>query len=289
MPAAPHILRRRIERSSLATAALHVALAAIALLFLSPLLWLLCASFKRPEDVFRYAFVPWRHLDRLTLDNFRTLFSGRPFARWMFNSLLVSCAQTSAVVTFSSLGGFALAKYSFRGKRLLMLMMLSTMLLPGVVLLSGSLQLMTLLGWINSFRAVILPGAVSAFGMFLYRQAMLAVPDELLAAGRVDGCSEAGLWWNVALPIVRPTTGAFTLLSFLASWNSYLWPSTVLADQSMFTAPLGLASMIGSPEFESQYGVLMAAALVGMLPVALLFFSLQNDFIEGLTSGAVKG
>ena len=228
-----------------------------------------------------------RTISRSTISDFSS--SREPFARWLINSLFIASLQTVLVVTLSSLGGFALAKYEFRGKRLLMLLMLSTLLLPGVVLLSGYIDLMVRIGWLNSYKAVILPGAVSVFGTFLFRQAMLGVPDELLQAGRVDGCSELRLWWDVALPVVRPMLGAFTLLSFMASWNSYLWPSTVLQDGSKFTVPMGLAGMVGLQDYESQFGVLMAGTLVGILPVAILFFVLQRDFVSGLASGAVKG
>jgi len=130
---------------------------------------------------------------------------------------------------------------------------------------------------------------VSVFGMFLFRQAMSAVPDELLAAGRVDGCSELRLWWEVALPIVRPMIGAFTLLSFMSTWNSFLWPQIVLEDPAKYTLPIGMANMIGLPEYETPYGMLMAGTLLSILPVMGLFFVLQRDFIAGLTSGAVKG
>src|SRR5205823_8641083 len=137
-----------------------------------------------------------------------------------------------------------------------MLVMLATMLLPTQILLMPNYEMMYRIGWLDSYAAIIIPGAVSVFGMFLFMQAMRAVPDELLQAGRVDGCSELRLWWEVALPIVRPMVGAYTLLSFLGAWNSYLWPSTVLQDQSKYTLPIGLAGMIGLPEFESHYGVL---------------------------------
>jgi ABC-type glycerol-3-phosphate transport system permease component len=133
------------------------------------------------------------------------------------------------------------------------------------------------------------PGAVSVIGMFLFRQAMLAVPDELLHAARVDGCSEIRLWWEIALPIVRPMVGAFTLLAFLGAWNSFLWPQIVLMDEQKYTLPIGLSNMIGLPAFETNYGVLMAGTLLSILPVVVLFFVLQKDFISGLASGAVKG
>ncbi len=275
--------------SQLGTLFLHLVLAVLAFGVLAPFLWMLCASFKERHDVMEHAFLPWAHLDRLTLGNFRTLFHAVPFGRWLINSLFVSSVYTVLVVTLSSLGGFALAKYRFFGKRPLMAMMFATMLMPGLVMLPSSYELMYRFGWLNSYAALIIPGAVSVFGMFLFRQTMLSVPDELLHAGRVDGCSELRLWWDVAVPTVRPMIGAYTLLSFLAAWNSYLWPQVILQDQSKYTIPIGLAGMLGLPQFESQYGVLMAGATLGVLPVLTLFIILQKDFIAGLTSGAVKG
>jgi multiple sugar transport system permease protein/arabinosaccharide transport system permease protein len=193
------------------------------------------------------------------------------------------------IVALSSLAGFALAKYNFRGKRPLMLVMLATMLLPSQVLLPSMYELMYHFGWINSYCALIIPGAVSVFGIFLFRQSMQTVPNELLHAARVDGCSEIRLWWEIALPIVRPMIGAFTLLAFLGSWNSYLWPQIILQDDAKYTLPVGLANLVGLPAFETQYGILMAGTLLSILPVVILFFILQKDFIAGLTSGAIKG
>jgi ABC-type glycerol-3-phosphate transport system permease component len=269
---------------------LHLFLLATALLILLPFLWLACAAFKPQPDIFTTAFLPWGRLGDLTLDNFRVLFKREPFARWMLNSLFLSSLQTVLVVTLSSLGGFALAKYRFAGRRPLMLLMFLTMLLPAQVIYpSGGIDLVRAIGWVNSYAAIVVPGAVSVFGMFLFMQAMKGVPDELLHAGRVDGCSELRLWWDVALPIVRPMVGAYTLLSFLASWNSFLWPQIVLQDENKFTLPMGLTGMVGVAEYETQYGVLMAGTLLAVLPVLILFFVLQKDFIAGLASGAVKG
>ena len=268
---------------------LHLLLLAAAFLVLTPFLWMLCASLKNKNDVVESTFLPWTHLRTLTLDNFRILFRSVPFGRWLINSLFLSSITTVLVVTLSSLGGFALAKYRFAGKKPLMALMLGTMLMPAIVLLPSSYELMYRFGWLNSYAAIVVPGAVSAFGMFLFRASMMSVPDELLHAGRVDGCSELRLWWDVALPIVRPMIGAYTLLSFLAAWNSYLWPQVILQDQAKYTLPVGLAGMLGLPEFETQYGVLMAGATLAVLPVLVLFIILQKDFIAGLTSGAVKG
>ncbi len=268
---------------------LHAALVILALVALVPFIWLICASFKRQEDVFTSTFLPWHNLRALTTDNFAHLFRQTPFALWLVNSLFLASAQTVFVVALSSLGGFALAKYRFRGKRPLMMLMLGTLLLPYPVLLPSSWELMYHFGWLDSYWAILVPGMVSVFGIFLFRQSMLAVPDELLHAARVDGCSELRLWWDVALPIVRPMVGAFTLLSFLASWNAFLWPQVVLQDERKYTLPIGLAGMMGLPQFETNYGLLMAGTLVSVLPVVVLFFVLQKDFIAGLASGAVKG
>ena len=269
---------------------LHAVLALAAFGVLVPFLWLACAAFKQQKDMFTSAFLPWDNLGDLTLDNFRVLLTREPFAQWLLNSLFLSSLQTALVVTLSSLGGFALAKYRFAGRRPLMLVMFVTLLLPAQVIYpSGGIDLVRAIGWVNSYAAIVVPGAVSVFGMFLFMQAMKAVPDELLHAGRVDGCSELRLWWEVALPIVRPMLGAYTLLSFLASWNSFLWPQIVLQDEDKYTLPMGLTGMIGITEYETQYGVLMAGTLLAVLPVMVLFFVLQKDFIAGLASGAVKG
>ena len=268
----------------------HALLTALSLLVLLPFLWLACAAFKRQEDIFSTPLLPWSRLGDLTLDNFRVLFTREPFARWMLNSLFLSSLQTTLVVALSSLGGFALAKYRFAGRRPLMLVMFVTMLLPAQVIYpSGGIDLVRAIGWVNSYAAIVVPGSVSVFGMFLFMQAMKGVPDELLHAGRVDGCSELRLWWDVALPVVRPMVGAYTLLSFLASWNGFLWPQIVLQDQNKYTLPIGLTGMIGLVEYETQYGVLMAGTLLAVLPVLLLFLVLQKDFVAGLASGAVKG
>lgn len=284
------MVNRRLRSSGPARSVLvHLGLLFLAVLTLVPFAWLVCAAFKRHEDIFSSAFLPWHDLGALTLDNFRRLFSTTPFANWLMNSIFLASASTVAVVTLSSLGGFALAKYRFRGKRPLMLVMLGTLVLPFPVLLPSSWELMYHLGWLDSYLAILVPGMVSVFGMFLFRQAMLAVPDELLHAGRVDGCSELRLWWDIALPIVRPMVGAFTLLAFLGNWNSFLWPQIVLQDERKYTLPIGLANMIGMPAFETQYGVLMAGTLLSVLPVMMLFFILQRDFVSGLASGAVKG
>ncbi|MGH7175857.1 MAG: carbohydrate ABC transporter permease, partial [Tepidisphaeraceae bacterium] len=174
---------------------IHVALITAALISATPFAWLVCGSFKSGDDLFRYAFLP-PDLGRLTTSNFRSLFANQDFGRWLTNSAFLASTQTVLLVLLSSIGGFALAKYRFRGKRLLMFIMLLTILLPAQMLIPSMYELMWRFGWLNSYAAILVPGMVSVVGMFLFRQAMLGLPDELLHAARVDGCSEIRLWWT---------------------------------------------------------------------------------------------
>jgi len=294
-PNPPPAYRERGQkaRRRLWTIPLHTLLVLAAAVSLAPFVWLACAAFKTGGDLFHSLLLPWSGhgiaFDRLTLSNFTRLFTQHNFGRWLVNSIFLASAQTTFAVALATLGGFALAKYRFRGQRLIMLMMLGTMLLPAQVLMPSSYELMYRFGWLDSYLAILVPGAVNVFGLFLFRQAMLTVPDELLQAGRIDGCSEVYLWWEIALPLVRPMIGAFTLLSFTASWNSFLWPQIVLQNEAKYTLPIGLYNLNGMPGYQNDFGVLMAATLLSVLPVALLFFALQRDFIAGLTASAVKG
>ncbi len=264
---------------------LYTCLLLASVVMLTPLVWLIAAAFKQGEDFFVYDFFP--PPQRLSLTNFRSLFDQLPFLSFLVNSLFVSSATVIVQLAFSSLGGFALAKYSFRGKRVVMFLMLSTLVIPPEVLLAPLYELIYRLGLMDSYRGLIAPHAVSVFGMFLFAQSMKQVPDDLLLAGRIDGCTEFGLYWRVVMPVSRPMIGAFCLIAFMSSWNSFIWPLIVLHSQDNFTLPLGLNQMVGV--YKEDYGALMAGTLLSVLPVAVLFFALQKEFVAGLTSGAVKG
>ena len=267
------------------TLLLYLALLPALALTLVPLVWLVAAAFKNDDDFFVYTFFP--PPDRLTLDNFRQLFAELPFPRLLANSLFVTCLTVLIQLAFSSLAGFALAKYQFRGKGLVMILMLATMMIPGAVMLAPLYELIYNMGLMDTYAGLIVPGMVSVFGVFLFRQSMLSIPDELLQAGRIDGCTELGLWWNIAMPTSRPMIGAFCLIAFMGTWNSFLWPQIILHNSNKFTLPIGLNQMVGL--YQQQYGVLMAGTLLSVLPVVLLFLLLQREFISGLTAGAVKG
>ena len=261
----------------------HVLLVLLACITLAPLFWLVCAAFKSPEDLFHYTFAS----PHPTLHNWRVLFEKEPIFRYVANSVFVSSGITLLQLLTASLAGFALAKYEFRGKRPLMVLMLATMMIPGQVLLAPTYKLIYRMGLVDTYWALALPAAVSVFGIILFRQSMLQVPNDLLDAGRIDGCSEFRIYWEIMLPVSRPMVGAFTLIAFMGAWNSFLWPQIILQSQHRFTLPIALNNMIDL--YAQEYGALMAGTLLSILPVVVLFALLQREFLAGLTSGAVKG
>lgn len=272
------------------------ALACLAALFLSIFVWLICASFKDKSVIMTSPFLPpfatWG--ETLGLENFRNLSLPRPtlqgpvsFWQYWVNSLFLASAATVIQVFFCSLGGYALAKFHFRGRGQLMTFMLGTMMLPGVLFLAPTYDLMVHIGWIDSYAALLVPGAVSAFGMFLFRQAMLGVPDSLIEAARVDGASEFYIYWRVVLPLVQPMTAAFCLIVFLGQWNTWLGTQVFIQTGFKLTLPVLLTQYV--TQYSEDFGIYLAGTLLSILPVAILFLALQREFIRGLTSGAVKG
>ena len=264
-------------------ALVYVLLSAFASITLVPLVWLVAASTKAPADLFHYTFFA----PRIGLSNFTLLFQKVHFVRYLMNSVFIAGASVMVQLFFSSLAGFALAKYEFRGKKPVMILMVSTMLIPGQVVMAPLYTLLYRLGLVDQYLGLIVPGAVSVFGIFLFRQSILQVPDELLHAARIDGCSELRIYWDIVMPISRPMIGAFCLISFMGSWNSFLWPQILLHQEERFTLPILLNQLIGL--YTQQYGMLMAGTLLSILPVVVLFLLLQKEFVAGLTAGAVKG
>jgi ABC-type glycerol-3-phosphate transport system permease component len=273
-----------------------VILLSVGTLILLPFVWLICAAFKDTTVLNEYVFLPPMHRissSTINLNSFRTLFAEKQtvqgsvsFWRYIWNSIFLATTGTSISLLFSSMGGYALAKYHFAGRKTLLVYMLASMTIPGVMLLAPSFEVMWRLGWLDSYKAIIIPASVGAFGIFLFRQAMLRVPDDLIEAGRIDGCGEFRIYLQLVMPLVRPMSAAYCLISFLGAWNSFLVPNVYLQTQSKLTLPVVLNQYIG--EYTQDYGVFLAGTLLAIIPPAILFFALQREFISGLTSGAVK-
>jgi ABC-type glycerol-3-phosphate transport system permease component len=273
----------------------YVILSLAAIVVLMPFIWLVTAVFKDPTVLNKYMFMPppGRWPAEINLENFRVLFKGRPsvqgtvyFWHHIINSVFLASAATFAQLFFSSMGGYALAKYDFRGKGLIVSFMLGSMMIPGVILLAPMFELIFRIGWMDSYLALLVPGACSVFGMFLFRQAMLSVPDDIIEAGRIDGCSEFHIYLKIVMPLVRPMSAAFCLVAFLGSWNSFIAPNVFIYTRAKLTLPVILNLYVG--QYAQQYGVFLAGTLLAIIPPAILFFALQREFISGLTSGALK-
>ncbi len=229
-----------------------------------------------------YLAIVWNKLT----SNYRNLWKAVPYNRYFINSVFIATASTLLTLFFCSLGGYAFAKYQFRGKTILFGILLASMMIPFQVLLVPLFGLMYDIGWLNSYKAIIIPFSVGAFGVFLMRQFIVTIPSELLDAARIDGCSEFGIYYRIVLPIIKPALGALTIYSFLSSWNGYLWPLIVLRDEAKYTLPIGLANLIGI--YRQDYGMLMAGTLLSLLPIVILFLAMQREFVQGITLGGVK-
>lgn len=272
-------------------------LLAASALVLAPFLWLFAAAFKDRSVLNEYVLLPpierWS-ASTLNLNNFVRLFAGGEtvqgrvyFWQYLLNSLFFASTSTVLQLVCCSAAGFALAKYEFRGKRWILLFMLGSMLIPSVLLFAPVYQLMVRWGLVDSYGGTLLPGIASVYGIFLFRQAMLSVPNELIDAGRIDGCSELGVYLRLVMPLVRPMSAAFCLVTFLNNWNAFFGPSIFLQTQSKFTLPVILNLYTGT--YANDYGLFLAGTLLAIVPPAILFFALEQEFVTGLTSGAVKG
>ena len=277
-----------------------VLLCAAAFLTLTPFVWLICSAFKDKTSMMDCMFLPpmsqwFGEGGKLTLENFRILLfreynsSEGPvyFYEYTVNSLFLACAITSINIFLSSMAGYALAKYRFKGRNVILFLMLGSMMFPSMLFLAPIFKMVFKFGWMDSYLALIVPGAITVFGIFLFRQAMVGVPNSLMESARVDGASEFRIYWEITLPLVRPITAAFCLISFLGTWNAFLQPQLFIQTQSKLPLPVVLNQFIGL--YVQEYGVFLAGTLLAIIPPAILFFILQKEFVAGLTSGATKG
>ncbi len=221
------------------------------------------------------------------LNNIKILTQRLPFWRNLGWSLYVGLASTGLTLLFCSMGGYAFAMFEFRYKKALFALVMGTMLLPSFMNMIPSFMIMDLLGWIDQPRALYIPGAASAFGIFLMRQFVgAAVPRELVEAARMDGCSELGIYARIVLPLLKPALGTLGLIAFIASWNNFIAPLVVMRSPDMYTLPLALRSL-QSP-VDTEWGALMAGSALATLPLIVLFVLCSKQLISGLTVGAVK-
>jgi ABC-type glycerol-3-phosphate transport system permease component len=220
--------------------------------------------------------------------NFIRLFTELGLPRALHNSLLLASVSSILTVLFCAMGGYALAKHRFRGRNIVLGVVLTALIIPGPLLLAPSFQLLHSFDLLDTYTGLLLPGLTPAFGVFLFRQSMLnSVPDELLEAARMDGAGEFRIFFELVIPIVRPMLGAFLMISFMGTWNNFIGPQIILQSPELHPLSVALNNLKGI--YGTDYGVIMAGTLVSISPVMCLFLLLQKEFISGLTSGAVKG
>jgi multiple sugar transport system permease protein len=264
---------------------LHVALIIGFVVMAIPFVWMILGSFKTTGEL-RQVPPTWIPEDPTT-ENYRELFDRLDFPRYFFNSTLVAVLVTAGNLVFASMCGYALAKLEFPGKRVLFVLVLATLMIPMFVTFMPLFVLLTNLGLANTHAALILPFLATAFGVFLMRQYILGIPDELLDAARIDGAGEYTIFFRIVLPLCGPALATLAVLTFLGQWNSFLWPLVVATTEDMYTLPVALALFSGG-EQEDEIGLLLAGSTVVVLPVIVLFFAMQRYVIQGVARTGIK-
>jgi cellobiose transport system permease protein len=273
--------QRRPRRASVWT---YGALLAVVAGSVFPLYWSLVVSSQTSDAVAKVppVLVPGGHL----FDNIARVFDSTDFAKALLNSFIVSGSVTISVVFFSTLAGFAFAKLRFRGRKLLLVVAIGTSVVPQQLGIIPLYLLMANIGWTDRLAAVIVPGLVTAFGVFFMTQYLgRAVPDELLEAGRIDGCSTFGLFWHVVLPAARPAAAVLGLFTFMQAWNDFFWPLVVL--QNNATVQVALSSLASG--YTTDYTLTLTGTLLATVPILVIFMVLGRQIVGGIMQGAIKG
>jgi multiple sugar transport system permease protein len=255
------------------------------LIMLAPFYFMFVFATQSRAEIFSLPPPVWFGDDFLL--NMKILTERIPFWRNLGWSLYVALASTALTLLFCSMGGYAFALFDFRFKNALFALVMGTMLLPSFMNMIPTFMIMDVLGWIDQPRALYIPGAASAFGIFLMRQFVAtSVPKDLIEAARMDGCGELGIYWRIVLPLLKPALGTLGLITFIASWNNFIGPLIVMRSPENYTLPLALRSL-QSP-VDTEWGALMAGSAIATIPLIVLFALSSRQLIAGLTAGAVK-
>ncbi|MFK7804606.1 MAG: carbohydrate ABC transporter permease [Anaerolineae bacterium] len=252
-----------------------------------PFIWMIATSLKPAAEIYQGNFFP----NLPTLDNYRHVIFNTAFPKWYWNTFVVAVISTVSVVFFDTLMGFVFAKYDFPLKKLFFILILSTLMIPTEMLLIPwfimSAQPIIGPSWVDTYWGIVFPGIITASGIFLMRQFMEGVPNELLDAGRIDGVSEFGLFWRIAVPLTLPAMSALAIFNFLGNWNAYIWPLIVTSDRAMMTLPVGLSFF--SSENGADWHLIMTGATLSVLPLMIIFIMFQRYIIKGIALTGIKG
>ncbi|AGT32227.1 arabinose transporter permease [Geobacillus genomosp. 3] len=260
----------------------------LAIVVLFPFFALLLASFKPSTELLRYGLNLKLQAHLMSFKNYIYLFQdGAKYLTWYKNSLIITAVGTVLSLLFSSMVGYALAVYDFKGRNATFILVLAVMMIPTEILMLPLYKLMVSFKMINTYWGVIVPTMVAPIAIFFFRQYALGLPRELLDAARIDGCSEFRIFFSIMVPLMKPAFGAMAILQAMGYWNSFLWPTVVLRTEDMFTLPIGLSGLL--TPYGNNYDILISGSLLTILPIIILFMFFQRYFISGLTVGGVKG
>ncbi len=256
-----------------------------AVLCLLPFIWMISASFMANghANVYPPRFFP----DKFTLVQYKNLFTRLNLARYFLNSVVVSVSVTVISLVINSMAAFAFAKYRFAGKKNLFNLLLSFMIVPAQVTMLPLFLMLKYMGLINTYLAVIIPGMTSVFGIFLIRQYLLAIPDSLIESAKMDGATDFQIYMRLIIPLAKPILVTLAIFTFMGTWNDFLWPLIAMTNDSMYTLPVALANLMGEHNQDTE--LMMAGSVITILPIMLVFLSLQKYYIRGIMMGSVKG
>jgi len=261
----------------------------LCLLFLFPIYALVLASFRPGRDLIRFGIT----LKTLTPKNLVLTYlaslltaQGGAYVIWFRNSIMLVVAQTSLSLLFCSMVGYGLGIYEFKGKKIVLSLMLLVMMVPLQILILPLYNLLIVFKSMNTFHGIMLPFIVSPFAIFFFRQFVISIPTDFVDAGRIDGLTEGGIYFRIMAPLMAPAFGAMAILGALQSWNNFLWPLIVMRTKEMFTLPVGLATLL--TPYGNNYDMLISGSVMATVPIIIIFFFFQRYFIAGLTAGGIK-
>jgi alpha-1,4-digalacturonate transport system permease protein len=259
-------------------------LAVGALLLVAPIMWAGLSSFKSPSELAQSP--PTLLPSRLAVSNYTEALTSFSFAQYFMNSVIVTVAATALTLAINAMAAYALAKYNFRGRDTLFLITLSTIMIPVQVILLPVYQVVASLGMANTLLGLIIPPAATPTGVFLLRQYMLTIPDELIEAGRIDGAGEFTIFWRVVLPLCKPALAVVAIFSVIWRWNDFLWPLLVAQDESVYTLPVALARF--SSQLVVPFNLVLAMSVLSILPVIVIFLLMQRQIVSGIAQTGLK-
>ncbi len=264
----------------------YLVLILLTIITILPFLWIFLVSLKGPTDAI-FSVPPQLFPHAPTLDNYMRVWEQLPMARFFGNSIFVAVMTTILNVLITSLAAYPLAKMQFAGREVIFYLLLATLVVPAQLTYIPSFVLaVKVFKYYDTLTALVLPGLSSAFNIFLLRQAFKSVPNDLMDAGRIDGASEFRIWWDIVMPVIRPSLATVAIFTFVNSWNDFLWPSLMMHTRELMTLPVGLAALQGM--FVSDFRAVAAGVTMTVIPILIFFVLLQKQFVKGL-GGAVKG